>query len=1179
MTSAQILRAVSRLPYLTFLDLPRGAIVDSVDSAESVDRFNLADCLDCVDPVDSADSLIRGLSAACPQIRSLRVAEQPSFRKAEEQRAESSPADTHALPVISADLLVALSRCRALTHLRLITSAARTCADNTAASAIAEAAAEALSSPRASSAEGSRSRGYSGALLPRDNNPAPALDVLHVSDPDHFSYLSPALPRLTCLRQLHVSNVSSLPEALSTLRQLSLLDINAERGFQSLPDALFSNLPVLETFRIRGASELISLPETLGALTSLEDLLVQSCGVESLPASLGNLGKLTSLVLVTCKQLLQLLPESISGLRSLQRLRVSECPRLAPLPDCFQQMVTLREPLTLLKYLKLSSTRTSLPPWLGYLPSLQHITLSSCWSLQQLPPSLPLLSPSLQTLHIHQCNSLTSLPEDFGQLTSLQHLEIRNCPALSQLPNSFPNLSSLQSLDLSSCGNLTSLPRDFGQLTALKLVRLACLCKLVELPESVGQLSQLQSFEIQGCPRITILPPLSQCISLNLLHVANCKSLSSLPSDLHSLLSLHSLYLLSCPALSSLPENLGQLPELSYLEIRSCRSLVSLPASLSLLSTLSSLKIAWCSKLTSLTPRLDHLISLTSLSLIGLPSLRTPPPSPSASPGRFFRRQLPGCFPQLPKSCLEEGKSIPAPAFRIERILRVISACGLAQPLGIMAAPAASEGHALGAASSTQSTHGTADQAAPEVASSTSAAPATSAPEKAAQGQEAGVPSLHDISDHSSEEGDNDRDSSEEKGGGGTPGAAADREKEEQGAKETAEAIPNGNGSTNGIAFAKEDSGAAADASAAVAVANENGSGDGNGPAKPAGLLATWRRKAERLFPGLLGKGENREGGDGDDEGSSRALVPAAAAGVPALPQVVVEDPPLVPRGSYWAVFQAFFLLGWTAFGGPSAHIAMYHKQFVELRGWMSEDVFAELLALTQAVPGPSSTQMSFSIGILQKGITGGLLSGALFQFPGALIMAIAGFGVAKFLIDPAPWLSALSAGLAAVAVALVAEAAVILGKKMCRNKVTRVLCVASAVITFYYATQWIFPTVILLGGVVTYFTERNKPIPPQRSDIQRLGVSPLVGAMLLFAWIAILVGSIVYKNATSYESAKWIHWFEVEAGRGVSPLVGGMLLFAWVAILVGSIVYKNATSYESAKWIHWFEVRVWASV
>ena len=63
---------------------------------------------------------------------------------------------------------------------------------------------------------------------------------------------------------------------------------------------------------------------------------------------------------------------------------------------------------------------------------------------------------------------------------------------------------------------------------------------------------------------------------------------------------------------------------------------------------------------------------------------------------------------------------------------------------------------------------------------------------------------------------------------------------------------------------------------------------------------------------------------------------------------------------------------------------------------WMSEQVFAELLALTQAMPGPSSTQMSFCIGILQRGVLGGLLSGMLFQYPGLVVMSLAGFGAAK---------------------------------------------------------------------------------------------------------------------------------------------------------------------------------------
>jgi chromate transport protein ChrA len=62
----------------------------------------------------------------------------------------------------------------------------------------------------------------------------------------------------------------------------------------------------------------------------------------------------------------------------------------------------------------------------------------------------------------------------------------------------------------------------------------------------------------------------------------------------------------------------------------------------------------------------------------------------------------------------------------------------------------------------------------------------------------------------------------------------------------------------------------------------------------------------------------------------------------------------------------------------------------------MSDGVFVELLALGTCMPGPTSTQMSFAIGVVQKGISGGLLSGLLFQYPGLLMMSFVGFGAGK---------------------------------------------------------------------------------------------------------------------------------------------------------------------------------------
>lgn len=87
-----------------------------------------------------------------------------------------------------------------------------------------------------------------------------------------------------------------------------------------------------------------------------------------------------------------------------------------------------------------------------------------------------------------------------------------------------------------------------------------------------------------------------------------------------------------------------------------------------------------------------------------------------------------------------------------------------------------------------------------------------------------------------------------------------------------------------------------------------------------------------------------------------------------------------------------------TPTGGPSAHIGLFQKRIVEKLRWMSDGVYMELFALSSCLPGPTSTQVSFAIGTVRKGVLGGLLSGALFQYPGAIIMTAVGVGAAETL-------------------------------------------------------------------------------------------------------------------------------------------------------------------------------------
>lgn len=79
-------------------------------------------------------------------------------------------------------------------------------------------------------------------------------------------------------------------------------------------------------------------------------------------------------------------------------------------------------------------------------------------------------------------------------------------------------------------------------------------------------------------------------------------------------------------------------------------------------------------------------------------------------------------------------------------------------------------------------------------------------------------------------------------------------------------------------------------------------------------------------------------------------------------------------------------------------------QTFIQKLKWMSDGVFVELFSLSSCLPGPTSTQVSFGLGAVKKGIRGGLLGGVLFQYPGLLIMSAVGVGAAKFLNNDHWW-------------------------------------------------------------------------------------------------------------------------------------------------------------------------------
>lgn len=142
-------------------------------------------------------------------------------------------------------------------------------------------------------------------------------------------------------------------------------------------------------------------------------------------------------------------------------------------------------------------------------------------------------------------------------------------------------------------------------------------------------------------------------------------------------------------------------------------------------------------------------------------------------------------------------------------------------------------------------------------------------------------------------------------------------------------------------------------------------------------------------------------------------------------------------------IFGAFLRLGLTSFGGPSAHIGYFRREFVARRGWLSEQAFAERLALAQFLPGPASSQLGFAIGWARGGAGGALAAFAGFTLPSAVLMALAGLGALHFP-SAGPLAGAIS-GLKLVALAVVAQAIWAMARTLCPDLPRRTLALLAA--------------------------------------------------------------------------------------------------------------------------------------
>jgi chromate transporter len=220
-----------------------------------------------------------------------------------------------------------------------------------------------------------------------------------------------------------------------------------------------------------------------------------------------------------------------------------------------------------------------------------------------------------------------------------------------------------------------------------------------------------------------------------------------------------------------------------------------------------------------------------------------------------------------------------------------------------------------------------------------------------------------------------------------------------------------------------------------------------------------------------------------------------------------IASPRPARAGHATEVLAVFLKLGLTCFGGPIAHLGYFRREFVERRRWLDEETFIDLVGLCQFLPGPASSQVGFSIGLLRAGWLGGLAAWCGFTLPSVLLLL--GFAALAPTLG-GPLGSGVIHGLKLVAVAVVAQAVWDMAQRLCADHRRAAIALIAIALLSVLGTVYAQLIVIGLGALLGSLLCRTTTAPnPERlpEHAQEFRVSRTASAIALALFGVLLFG------------------------------------------------------------------------
>lgn len=247
------------------------------------------------------------------------------------------------------------------------------------------------------------------------------------------------------------------------------------------------------------------------------------------------------------------------------------------------------------------------------------------------------------------------------------------------------------------------------------------------------------------------------------------------------------------------------------------------------------------------------------------------------------------------------------------------------------------------------------------------------------------------------------------------------------------------------------------------------------------------------------------------------------------------------PKNKFRTLIEIFLIstkLGLTSFGGPIAHLAYFKDEYIDRRKWLDDRTYADIIAICQFLPGPASSQVGISIGMLRGGVIGGFISWLGFTFPSIIILVLFALMYQTFSLDDGGFIHSLKI----VAAAVVLHALLGLGKKLTPDKPRIAIALVAAIIMLLFPSAWMQIVIILGAGLIglKLFKDKTKPnVQPLSINIsKKFGLTSL--GILISLLVIVPILNKIFDNP-------FLHIFDIFFRVGALVFGGGHVVLPMI--------------------------------